>query len=183
MRVNAVCHGRSPGARSARRAAPGTLIAELLQYAGPAGARSATPEQAAAIWRTWWADQKVLLPLAEYAARLTDPRSVLDELAVGDNDVRSRVADEWRQLDESARSALLHLAAAPLARAFTLREAATALRQDPVRAQRQLESLIERGAVGLTGGRSDSARRVVLAAALHRLYARRCAGPTATHCR
>ena len=258
---------------------PASLIAELLQYAGPAGARPATPEQAAAIWRTWLADQKVLLvlddapdeatvrpllpgtgpssaivtartrlaglaaahridvppyspaealellgrivgrdrvsgdvtaaehivaacgllplavraaglklavlrhlPLAEYAARLTDPRSVLDELAVGDNDVRSRVADEWRQLDESARSALLHLAAAPLARAFTLREAATALRRDPVRAQRQLESLIERGAV--VSPEAEVTAHAALYSLPHftRLYARHCAGPTATHC-
>ncbi|KKD02263.1 NB-ARC domain-containing protein, partial [Streptomyces sp. WM6386] len=33
------------------------------------------------------------LPLGEYAARLADPRAVLDELAVGDIDVRSQVAD------------------------------------------------------------------------------------------
>jgi hypothetical protein len=250
-----------------------SLTAELLQYAGLAEAMAATAEQAAAVWRAWLADRKVLLvlddapdeaavrhllpgtgpsavvvtartrlaglasahrievppyspdealellgrivgpdrvsgdveaaertvtacgllplavrvaglklavlrhlPLGEYAARLADPRSVLDELAVGDNDVRSRVADEWRQFDEPARSALLHLAAAPLARAFTVQEAATALGRDPGRAQRQLEALIERGAV--VSPEAEVTAHVALYSLPHftQLYARHCAG-------
>ena len=257
------------------------LTAELLRYAGLAGAMPATAEQAAAIWRTWLADRKVLLvlddatdeatvrhllpgtgpsavvvtartrlaglapahrievppyspaealellgrivgpdrvsgdvtaagrivaacgllplavrvaglklavlrhlPLDEYAARLADPRSVLDELAVGDKDVRSRVADEWRQFDEPTRSTLLHLAAAPLAQAFTVREAAAALGRDPVRAQRQLERLIERGA--MVSPQAEVTAHAALYSLPHfaHLYARHyadaadsCAGP------
>ncbi|TDU03351.1 DNA-binding SARP family transcriptional activator [Streptomyces sp. 846.5] len=248
-----------------------SLTAELLQYAGLAGAMPATAEQAAAIWRTWLADRKVLLvlddapdeaavrhllagtgpsaaivtartrlaglasahridvppyapaealellgrivggdrvngdvtaaerivaacgllplavrvaglklavlrhlPLDEYAARLADPRSVLGELVVGDNDVRSRVADEWRQFDESARSALLQLATVPLAQAFTVRDASAALGRDHVRAQRQLEWLIEQGAV--VSPEAEVTAHAALYSLPHftHLYARHC---------
>ncbi|MFC1401220.1 MULTISPECIES: BTAD domain-containing putative transcriptional regulator [Streptacidiphilus] len=123
------------------------------------------------------------LTLGEYASRLADPRSVLDELAVGDNDVRSRVADEWRQLGEPARSALLQLAAAPLARAFTAPEAATALGCDPVRAQRQLESLIERGAV--VSPEAEVTAHATLYSVPHftHLYANSVSIPAVDHCR
>jgi DNA-binding SARP family transcriptional activator len=259
-----------------------SLTAELLQYAGVAGPMPGSAEQAAADWRTWLADRKVLLvlddapdeaavrqltpgtgpsavlvtarsrlaglasahrievlpfspaealellgriigperasddveaverivaacgllPLAvrvaglklavlrhltlgEYASRLADPRSVLDELAVGDNDVRSRVADEWRQLGEPARSALLHLVAAPLAPTFTALEAATALGYDPVRAQRQLESWIERGAVVSPEAEVTAHGTLYSLPHFTRLYARRSANsvsiPTVDH--
>ena len=250
-----------------------SLTAELLQYAGLGGTMPATPEQAAAIWRTWLADRKVLLvlddapdetavrhllpgtgpsaailtartrlaglapahrievspfspaealellgqivgrervsgdvpaaerivaacgllpmavrvaglklavlrhlPLGEYAARLADTGSVLDELAVGDNDLRSRVAEEWRQLDEPARSALLHLAMSPLAQAFTVREAATVLGCDLVRAQRQLEWLIERGAVVTPEAEVTAHGALYSLPHFTHLYARHCAG-------
>jgi hypothetical protein len=71
----------------------------------------------------------------------------LDELAVGDIDVRSRVADEWGQLDERRRAVLSHLACLPLSGWFTVEEAHMLLGCDPGRTQRELELLIEAGAV------------------------------------
>ncbi|MGW2520689.1 BTAD domain-containing putative transcriptional regulator [Streptomyces sp. NPDC001617] len=87
------------------------------------------------------------LPLGEYAARLTDPRRVLDELAVGDIDVGSHMSDAWRQLDESRRSTLRRLATLPMSRTFTVEEAAVALGCEQDQAQRELELMIEHGVV------------------------------------
>ncbi|MGW3151543.1 BTAD domain-containing putative transcriptional regulator [Streptomyces sp. NPDC001177] len=87
------------------------------------------------------------LPLAEYADRLGDPHAVLDELVVGDIDVRSRAADQWRQLDEPHRFALQRLARLPLLRTFTVKEASDALACEQDQARRELELMIEAGAV------------------------------------
>ncbi|RPF29686.1 DNA-binding SARP family transcriptional activator [Streptomyces sp. Ag109_G2-6] len=87
------------------------------------------------------------LPLAEYADRLSDPRIVLDELAVGDLDVRSLVAEEWRRLEDSHRSALVRLGALPGPSVFTAERAAVALGCAPDAARRQIERLIEAGLV------------------------------------
>ena len=89
------------------------------------------------------------LPLAEYADRLADPRTVLDELAVGDLRVRSRVADEWERLDARHRATLRRLARLPLAGWFTAEDAAAALGGDHRGTQRELELMVEAGAVVL----------------------------------
>ena len=89
------------------------------------------------------------LPLAEYADRLADPRTLLDELAVGDLHVRSSAADEWSRLDERHRAVLRRLARLPLAGWFTAEDAAAALDGDRQGTQRELELMIEAGAVVL----------------------------------
>ncbi|WP_063830640.1 AfsR/SARP family transcriptional regulator [Kitasatospora phosalacinea] len=87
------------------------------------------------------------LPMAEYAARLADPRTVLDELAVGDLDVRALLADEWRRLDDAHRFVLLRLGRLPDSSLFTAEGAAVALGCAPDAARRQIERLIEAGVV------------------------------------
>ncbi|MDH6579914.1 BTAD domain-containing putative transcriptional regulator [Kitasatospora sp. MAP5-34] len=87
------------------------------------------------------------LPLAEYAARLADPGTVLDELAVGDIAVRPRLETGWRDLTEAGRRALLRLGRLPLALPFTLQDAAAALGCGLSAALRELEFLIDTGAV------------------------------------
>ncbi|MGI5413786.1 BTAD domain-containing putative transcriptional regulator [Streptomyces chartreusis] len=85
--------------------------------------------------------------LKEYADRLTCHGSILDELVVGDIDVRSHVADEWQHLDGTRRSALLRLSALPLSEAFTLNQAASAMDCPPRTALLEIESLIESGVI------------------------------------
>lgn len=87
------------------------------------------------------------LPLADFADRLADPRTLLRELAVGDLDVRSPVADAWDRLDERHRSTLLRLARLPLQGWFTADEAASALGAGADVTRRELELMIEAGAV------------------------------------
>lgn len=87
------------------------------------------------------------LPLADYADRLADPRTLLRELAVGDLDVRSPVADAWDRLDERHRRTLIRLARLPLHGWFTADEAASALGAEARVTQRELELMIEAGAV------------------------------------
>ncbi|MFD6529732.1 BTAD domain-containing putative transcriptional regulator [Streptomyces sp. NPDC060184] len=87
------------------------------------------------------------LPLSEYAARLSEPEAVMDELSAGDLAVRSRMADGWRTLTDLGRSALLRLGRLPLARPFTLGDAATALDCPEPAALRVLELLIDTGAL------------------------------------
>ncbi|MEY9836233.1 BTAD domain-containing putative transcriptional regulator [Streptacidiphilus sp. EB103A] len=87
------------------------------------------------------------LPLAEYADRLADPQAVLDELAVGDVDVRSHAADAWRQLDTPRRFALRQLARLPLSRTFTVADAAAVLSSSQRETRRELELMIEAGAL------------------------------------
>jgi DNA-binding SARP family transcriptional activator len=86
------------------------------------------------------------LPLQEYAARLADTRGLLDELAVGDLEVRQRLASHWGELPEQARDVLGRLSALPTA-PFTLADAAEALGCGQDVAQRELESLIDTGVI------------------------------------
>lgn len=87
------------------------------------------------------------LPLADYADRLADPRTVLDELAVGDLHVRSRAVEAWDRLDERHRRTLHRLSRLPLHGWFTADEAASALGAEARVTQRELELMIEAGAV------------------------------------
>ncbi|MEV4558127.1 BTAD domain-containing putative transcriptional regulator [Kitasatospora sp. NPDC049285] len=112
------------------------------------------------------------LPLAEYAQRLADPRVVLDELAVGDLDVRSVVADEWRRLGDVQRSALLRLAALPDPSVFTAERAAAALGCTPDAARRRIERLIEAGLVLSPTGEVTAHAAVYTLPHLTRLLAR-----------
>lgn len=84
------------------------------------------------------------LPLSEYAARLADSRSVLDELVAGDMDVRPRLASSWRDLSPADRATLRVLGTLPEG-PFTLDRAAAALGCAPDDAQRRLESLADAG--------------------------------------
>jgi DNA-binding SARP family transcriptional activator len=86
------------------------------------------------------------LPLKEYAARLADIGGLLDELAVGDLDVRQRLASHWRELPERTKDALVRLSNLPIA-PFTLADAAEALGCGKKAAQRELESLIDAGVI------------------------------------
>ncbi|MFJ3231119.1 BTAD domain-containing putative transcriptional regulator [Streptomyces sp. NPDC086787] len=115
------------------------------------------------------------LPLAEFASRLADPAAVLDELAVGDIDVRSRVAEEWWQLDGAHRLALTRLARLPLAETFTLEDAATALGCAAGQARRELELMIEAGAVVSPGSETTAHAAAYSLPYLTHLYARETA--------
>ena len=112
------------------------------------------------------------LPLAEYAARLADPATVLDELAVGDLDVRAHAADDWRRLDARHREALAGLAGLPLSAAFTAAQAAAALDREPGLARRDLELMIEAGAVLCPGSEVTEHAAAYSLPYLTHLYAR-----------
>ncbi|MCZ7416135.1 MULTISPECIES: AfsR/SARP family transcriptional regulator [unclassified Streptomyces] len=84
------------------------------------------------------------LPLREFAGRLTDPGSLLDELTAGDVGVRSRVAQSWRDLSDADGAVLRRLGSLPEP-VFTLHQATTALECDGATARRRLESLIDAG--------------------------------------
>ncbi len=84
------------------------------------------------------------LPLGEYAARLGDDRTVLDELVAGDADVRPSLAGCWQDLGPADRAALCLLGELP-DRPFTLRQAAEALTCDQDDALHRLESLMDAG--------------------------------------
>jgi len=86
------------------------------------------------------------LPLDEYAKRLADNRTVLDELVAGDMDVRPRLASGWRDLSPADRSALCRLADLPEG-LFTLGQAAVILTCGQHEARRRLESLMDAGAI------------------------------------
>ncbi|BBA95845.1 putative transcriptional regulator [Actinacidiphila reveromycinica] len=86
------------------------------------------------------------LPLGEYAARLADGRTVLDELVAGDTDVRPRLDSGWNDLPTADRTTLCLLAELPEG-PFTLRQAAEALTCDQDRALHKLESLMDAGAL------------------------------------
>ncbi|MEE1827995.1 BTAD domain-containing putative transcriptional regulator [Streptomyces sp. BE20] len=117
------------------------------------------------------------LPLREYAARLADPDAVLDELAAGDVAVRPHLARCWRELTPSGRAALLRLARLPLARPFTLAEAAAALHCDESAALRELEALISAGMVTSPVDEVTAHRAVYAVPRLIHLYAREGAAP------
>lgn len=86
------------------------------------------------------------LPLDEYAKRLADSRTVLDELVAGDMDVRPRLASGWQDLSPADRSALCRLAELPEG-PFTLGQAAAALTCGQHAARCRLESLMDSGAI------------------------------------
>ncbi|WP_431782472.1 BTAD domain-containing putative transcriptional regulator [Streptomyces chumphonensis] len=88
------------------------------------------------------------LPLREFAARLSAPEALLDELAAGDVDVRRRVAESWRDLSE-ANGALLRRLGALSDPVFTLHQASTALRCDAEPLRRRLEALIDAGVLSV----------------------------------
>ncbi|GGP00032.1 BTAD domain-containing putative transcriptional regulator [Wenjunlia tyrosinilytica] len=121
------------------------------------------------------------LPLHEYATRLADPLTVLDELAVGDIALLPRLADGWQDMPEPRRTALIRLARLPVSRLFTLHEGAAALGCGTAQALRELESLIDTGAVGspVTETTSDAALYTI--PRLTHLYARRMS-PAGTPC-
>ncbi|MFC8453643.1 BTAD domain-containing putative transcriptional regulator [Kitasatospora sp. NPDC057223] len=115
------------------------------------------------------------LPLREFAARLADPWSVLDELAAGDVVVRPRLALCWRDLTPACRAALLRLGRLPLARPFTLAGAAVALGCDEGTALRELEALVNSGVVTLPAAEVSVHRAVYVLPLLVQLYAREVA--------
>lgn len=82
------------------------------------------------------------VPLREYAARLADPPSLLDELAAGDPTLRPRLADAIGELPEQVRRGVARLGTLSDAE-FTLTEAAVVLDVDERAALRALESLLE----------------------------------------
>lgn len=86
------------------------------------------------------------LPPEEYARRLADGRTVLDELVAGDIDVRPLLAGGWQDLSPADRRALCRLADLPEG-AFTLGQAAVALACGQHDARRRLESLMDSGSV------------------------------------
>ncbi|MFI2629565.1 BTAD domain-containing putative transcriptional regulator [Streptomyces collinus] len=117
------------------------------------------------------------LPLGEYAARLDDPTTALDELSAGDTAVRRHVADQWQHLDTSVRSALLRLG--PLPALFTLDEAATALGCEKRQTLRTVERLIEMGVVALPAGEIAASDALYAVSHLTRLYANEMAAQSA----
>lgn len=82
------------------------------------------------------------LPLARYAARLTDERQVLNQLRVGDRRVRDRLAQWLAEVAPDDRAVLRRLAAEGGAE-FTTAEAASVLHVDVAEAEELLERLIE----------------------------------------
>ncbi|GAB1819603.1 AfsR/SARP family transcriptional regulator [Herbidospora sp. RD11066] len=78
---------------------------------------------------------------ARLADRLADERRRLDELAVGDQDVRARLALGYDLLPQTARTALRRLGL--LGPSFSVGAAAAALDTDPDEAERILEDLVD----------------------------------------
>ncbi|MFK0186784.1 BTAD domain-containing putative transcriptional regulator [Streptomyces rubiginosohelvolus] len=92
------------------------------------------------------------LPLAEYADRLDDPSSALDELVAGDVSVRHRIASGWRDLADGDRWVLGRLAGLADDGCFTLDRATVALGCGERAAIRAVEALIDAGAVTSPAG-------------------------------
>ena len=86
------------------------------------------------------------LPLRDYADRLAEGRTVLDELVAGDLAVRPRIADSWYGMSAAHRTDVSRLAELP-GSVLTLEEAAGILACPPDEARRRLESLIDTGAI------------------------------------
>ncbi len=82
------------------------------------------------------------VPLREYAARIGDPLSLLDELSAGDPTIRRRLADAVDELPPPAARAVVRLGSLPEP-AFTLAEAAAVLQVPEQEAMRILERLLE----------------------------------------
>ncbi|MBR7834538.1 winged helix-turn-helix domain-containing protein, partial [Actinospica durhamensis] len=92
----------------------------------------------------------VVLPhlrLAEYAARLAEPDTVLDHLEVGDLQVRAQAARGWRDLRPSHAAVLLSLARLEPSARFAATDAAALTGIAPDRLCIELESMIEKGAL------------------------------------
>lgn len=115
------------------------------------------------------------LPLADYADRLADPDTVLDELAVGDLHVRSQAVEAWDRLDDRHHSTLRRLSELPLGSWFTADQAAAALGTDARVTQRELELMIEAGAVLSPDSEVAAHTAVYSVPYLTHLYAREAA--------
>jgi DNA-binding SARP family transcriptional activator len=90
------------------------------------------------------------VPLREYAARMTDIPSLLDELSASDTTVRQRLAEAISELPSPARTGMARLGGLPEA-VFTLTEAVTVLDTDEHTAVRILEILLEASLVTVPG--------------------------------
>ncbi|MFE9699563.1 BTAD domain-containing putative transcriptional regulator [Streptomyces sp. NPDC006270] len=112
------------------------------------------------------------LPLAEYAARLEDPSSALDELVAGDVSVRRRIASGWRDLADADRWVLGRLAGPAEDGGLTLDRAAAALGCGERAAIRAVESLIDAGAVTSPAGEVTAHAALYEVPRLLGLYAR-----------
>ncbi|WP_406462495.1 NB-ARC domain-containing protein [Streptomyces sp. NBC_00111] len=123
------------------------------------------------------------LPLAEYADRLDDPTSALDELVAGDVSVRSRLAAGWRDLSADNRGALVRLAGDAGDGAFTLERAMAALDRDERGTIRAVEALIDTCAVTSPAGEVTAHAALYEVPRLLCLYAREAAGPGTTGAR
>ncbi|MDQ0796289.1 BTAD domain-containing putative transcriptional regulator [Streptomyces sp. B1I3] len=117
------------------------------------------------------------LPLAEYAARIEDPWTALDELVAGDVSVRSRIAAGWQDLSARNRAALTRLADHTRDGGFTLERAMAALGLDERAAIRAVEALIDTGAVTSPPGEVTAHAALYEVPRLLGLYARESAGP------
>lgn len=99
---------------------------------------------------------------ARFAERLADERRTLDELAVGDLDLRFRLADSCRDLPAAQAQALRRLAraAAPGPSAgFTVDDAAAVLGTDPQHAESVLEKLIYAHCLDVREGEGEEHER------------------------
>ncbi|MFF0570945.1 BTAD domain-containing putative transcriptional regulator [Streptomyces sp. NPDC004041] len=112
------------------------------------------------------------LPLAEYADRLDDPSSALDELVAGDVSVRHRIASGWRDLTDRDRWVLGRLAGLAEDGCFTLDRATAALGCGERAAIRAVESLIDAGAVTSPAGEVTAHAALYEVPRLLGLYAR-----------
>jgi DNA-binding SARP family transcriptional activator len=88
--------------------------------------------------------------LRDFAARITAPADLLDELTVGDAAIRPRLAQAIAELPEAARLAVLRLGMLS-GSVFTLREAAAILGTDCSSGERVLERLLEASIVTIPG--------------------------------
>jgi DNA-binding SARP family transcriptional activator len=90
------------------------------------------------------------LSLARWAERLSDERRLLDELATGDLQIRSRLAVWYQDLAEEDR-VTLHAAACLPTTTFSPGDLAPALGSDPQRAEAAIERLVETHLVEVDG--------------------------------
>lgn len=90
------------------------------------------------------------LTLARFAARLDDEERLLDELAVGDLELRSRLKASYESLDVVEQSTLRYLAS-PDCPTFVASEAAVWLGTDAARAEAAIERLVEARLVEVLG--------------------------------
>lgn len=115
------------------------------------------------------------MPLAEYAARLAGPGTVLDNLTVGDLEVRARAAREWRSLRHTHKAMLRALATLSVSGRFTAGEAAAMAGAAPDQMRGELESMIEAGALISPGREAAALSAVYRLPYLTHLYVRESA--------